>query len=135
MVAALMLAAHLPACTSDDETATVGTGTAAPTTTRPTGADTSTTASTSAPAPAEQVLVVRHDGLGVVSFGQPVDTVMEVLVGLLGPPDLEEIQVSPDVDRTVQWEEPFLYLQFTPTGFSTPSGRTWCRKGQSSTTT
>jgi hypothetical protein len=39
-----------------------------------------------------------------------------VLSGLLGPPDVEEIQIAPDVDRTVQWEEPFLYLQFTSWG-------------------
>ena len=109
MAAAVVLGVLLSACTGDNETSTGGTETTAPITTTPAGAGRSTTASTRA----EQVLVLRHDGLGVVSFGQPVDTVMDVLTGLLGPPDLEEVQVSPDVDRSVQWDDPFLYLQFT----------------------
>ncbi|MDJ0496233.1 MAG: hypothetical protein QNJ89_00285 [Acidimicrobiia bacterium] len=58
-------------------------------------------------------LVLRHDGLGVVSFGDPVDDVMAVLTELLGPPDVVESQNSPEVDVSVQWNHPFLYLQFT----------------------
>lgn len=96
-----------------DTTSTVANEATARTTTTPVRADTSATDSTSEPAPGDQTLVLRHDGLGVVSFGQPVDTVVAVLTALLGPPDLEEVQVSPDMDRDVQWDEPFLYLQFT----------------------
>jgi hypothetical protein len=61
-------------------------------------------------------IVLRHDGLGVVSFGEPVDSVMEILTDLLGPPSWEEIQQSPDVDRSVAWGEDgkeILYIQFT----------------------
>jgi hypothetical protein len=58
-------------------------------------------------------LVLRHDGLGVVSFGESVDTVIAVLTDLLGPPDWEEIQISADIDRSVSWDNPDLYLQFT----------------------
>jgi hypothetical protein len=58
-------------------------------------------------------LVLRHDGLGAVSFGEPVDSVMAVLTDLLGPPDWEEIQISADIDRSVRWDKPHLYLQFT----------------------
>lgn len=61
-------------------------------------------------------IVLRHDGLGVVSFGEPVDEVMEVLTGLLGPPSWDEIQQSPDIDRSVAWGEDgdeTLYIQFT----------------------
>ncbi len=75
-----------------DTTSTVATGTAARITTPTVGADTSAMASTSEPAPGEQSLVLRHDGLGVVSFGQQADTVVEVLTELLGPPDLEQVQ-------------------------------------------
>lgn len=57
--------------------------------------------------------MLRHGGLNVVSFGEQVDTVVEILSELLGPPDFESVQVSPDVDRDVRWDEPFLYLQFT----------------------
>jgi hypothetical protein len=57
--------------------------------------------------------VLRHDGLAVATFGQPVGSVMAVLAGLLSPPDSEEVQVSAEVDRTVQWDDPFLHLQFT----------------------
>ncbi len=98
---------------SQDTTSTIWTGTGDPMTTPPAGAGTSSTVSTSVPAPTEHSLVLRHDGLGVVSFGQQVDTVVEVLTELLGPPALQSVQVSPDVDRDVQWDEPFLYLQFT----------------------
>lgn len=58
-------------------------------------------------------LMLRDDGLGVVSFGDPVDNVITVLTELLGPPDLVESQNSPEVDVSVQWDHPFLYLQFT----------------------
>ncbi|MGF1597932.1 MAG: hypothetical protein ACFCVK_13530 [Acidimicrobiales bacterium] len=39
--------------------------------------------------------------------------VLAVLTELLGPPASDEIQVSADVDRAVQWDEPFLNLQLT----------------------
>ena len=60
--------------------------------------------------------MLRHDGLGVVSFGESVDSVIAVLTGLLGPPDWEEIQISADTDLSVRWGkegEELLYLQFT----------------------
>jgi hypothetical protein len=64
-------------------------------------------------APATSDLVMRHDGLGVVSFGDPVDDVIAVLAELLGPPDEVYSQNSPEVDVSVQWDHPFLYLQFS----------------------
>lgn len=101
-------------CGADGEQATVDTQPATPTTdlvtTPPLTVD--DTAMTT-PAPNGLGLVLRHDGLAVVTFGQPVDAVLAVLTGLLGPPDWEEVQISPDVDRTVQWNDPFLHLQFT----------------------
>ncbi|MDH3261581.1 MAG: hypothetical protein OEM84_11500 [Acidimicrobiia bacterium] len=63
---------------------------------------------------------LRHDGLGVVSFGESVDSVMAVLTGMLGPPDWEEIQISADTDLSVRWGkdgEELLYLQFTYWGY------------------
>lgn len=107
----LLLALSIIGGCGDNDTSTVPTAATDPTATTP--ADTDATATPSTPPPAEQIIVLRHDGLGVVTFGQPADTVIEVLSGLFGPPDFEEIQISPDVDRSVQWEEPFLYLQFT----------------------
>ncbi len=90
------------------------------TTTRPTTTTTTTTTqptTTTTTTPADgATIVLRHDGLGVVSFGQPVDEVMEVLTSLLGPQGWDEIQQSPDVDRSVAWGdagEEVLYVQFT----------------------
>jgi hypothetical protein len=92
------------------------------TTTTATPLTTSTTTTTQPPATTPTttadgaMIVLRHDGLGVVSFGEPVDTVMEVLTGLLGPPSWDEIQQSPDIDRSVAWGddgEEILYIQFT----------------------
>lgn len=94
--------------------------TTTPATTVPRIAPSSTTTTTLRPAAtsttvpaAEPRVVLRHDGLGVVSFGEPVEAVMAVLTELLGPPDWEEVQAAPDIDRSVQWDDPFLYLQFT----------------------
>ena len=61
-------------------------------------------------------LVLRDDGLGVATFGEPVETVRAVLTELLGPPDWEEVQVSPDTDLSMRWGEEgaeLLYVQFT----------------------
>ena len=88
----------------------------ATTTSTPTTTTTSPpTTATTVPPPADQpILVLRHDGLGAVSFGEPVDSVMAVLAELLGPPDWDEIQISADTDYSVQWDDPYhLYLQFT----------------------
>ena len=88
----------------------VNTASTQATTTTTTSTTTSTTTTTI------PTIVLRHDGLGVVSFGDPVDTVMEVLTAVLGPPSWDEIQQSPDVDRSVAWGgegEEVLYLQFT----------------------
>jgi hypothetical protein len=63
--------------------------------------------------PARPGLVLRHDGLGAVSFGEPAEEVIAVLAELLGPPDIVESQNAPEVDVSVQWNHPFLYLQFT----------------------
>ncbi len=75
---------------------------------------TTTTTKSSTTVTADQPrLVLRHDGLGVVSFGDSVDSVMYILTELLGPPDVDEIQIAAEVDRSVWWDNPSLYLQFT----------------------
>lgn len=82
-------------------------------TTTPTTAIPPTTA-TSVTRADQPTLVLRHDGLGAASFGEPVDSVMEVLAELFGPPDWDEIQISADIDYSVKWDDPYdLYLQFT----------------------
>ena len=63
--------------------------------------------------PTLAAIQLRADGLGVVDFGESVDSVMAVVAELLGPPDWDEIQISADADRSVRWDNPFLYLQFT----------------------
>ncbi len=85
-------------------------------------------------------LVLRADGLGVVSFGEPVDEVLTLLTERLGPPTEDELYESPfevpsgwqgdergpdachagspgyicfDYVRTVWWEEPRLWVLFS----------------------
>ena len=99
--------------TTSTQTTTTTTATPLTTSTTATTQLTTTTPTTTADGP---TIVLRHDGLGVVSFGEPVDTVMEVLTGLLGPPSWDEIQQSPEIDRSVAWGgdgEEILYIQFT----------------------
>jgi hypothetical protein len=112
-VGASTSAATVPATTaSSTPTSPTRPATSVPPTTL---AATSTTSSTSAVTlpPNLSQLELRHDGLGAVSFGDSVDSVMAVLTELFGSPDWDETQISADVDRSVQWDEPFLYLQFT----------------------
>jgi hypothetical protein len=45
--------------------------------------------------PATSELVLRHDGLGEVSFGDPADEVMAVLVEHFGAPNHDELHESP----------------------------------------
>lgn len=53
------------------------------------------------PAPAANEIRLRFDGLGVVTFGDPMDDVTAVLVGVLGEPDEEYARdaVFIDFDR------------------------------------
>jgi hypothetical protein len=46
-------------------------------------------------APVTSELVLRHDGLGAVSFGDPVDDVMAVLTEHLGVPTYDQVHESP----------------------------------------
>ena len=83
LVAVVVLAALLSGCTGSDEgPSNFETETARQDTTPTAADDTSTTAPTNGPVSVEQLLVLRHDGLGLVSFGQPVDEVMDGLKGL-----------------------------------------------------
>lgn len=87
-----------------------------PTTLPSTTSTTAPATTTTTEAPAAPVVVLRHDGLGLASFGEPVDSVMAELTEVLGPPDWEEIQISADVDFSAAWGpdgDEFLYLQFT----------------------
>lgn len=97
---------------------TSSTSSTAPATSTTTSATTTTVApsstSTGLEAPVGlEAVVLLHDGLDIVSFGQSVDEVMAVLTAMLGPPDWEEIQGGADTDLSVSWDDPFLYLQFT----------------------
>jgi hypothetical protein len=62
--------------------------------------------------------VLRGDGFGVVSFGDPMDDVMTTLANLLGPPSSDELVESPRGEgsyfRMVRWWSPSLklYLEF-----------------------
>ncbi len=98
-------------------TATTNT-TAVPPCTTTTSSTAPTTTTTQAPA--APALVLRHDGLGLVSFGESVASVMADLTEVLGPPDWEEIQISADLDFSAAWGpdgDEFLYLQFTYWGY------------------
>jgi hypothetical protein len=117
LVVLLVLTPVLTSCVgrgSQSGTSTTAVSLTVTTTSQPvttSGASTTTTS----PSPGS-VLVLRNDGMGVVTFGQSVGEVIPVLTPLLGPPDWEETQQSADIDLSVQWGESgeeFLYLQFT----------------------
>lgn len=104
----------------EDSHANADTGTTAPVPGTASSSTASPTTATTSVAPPSTTtttgLVLRTDGLGAVSFGDPVDAVMAILSELLGPPDWEEVQVAADTDLSVRWGEDraeFLYLQFT----------------------
>jgi hypothetical protein len=80
-------------------------------------------------------LVLRGDGLGIVSFGDPVDDVASVLTDRLGPPSYDRVEESPfdtplgdngpdachyltgfvcfNYIRFVSWEDSGLWVTFT----------------------
>lgn len=104
--------------TADRATTTTEQGASASSSTTVASTSTGSTATTTAATTTtmEEALVLRSDGLGVASFGEPAEEVMAALIELLGPPEWEEVQVSADTDLSVRWGEDgaeVLYLQFT----------------------
>ncbi len=113
---AIALALAVPSCGSNDgvaDTAASASGTALSVTTTSTNPPTTTATTTTADAAATTIVAtttttlgpnavtLRGDGLGVVSFGEPVDDVLAGLEETLGPPsDLldspEDIDTSDD---------------------------------------
>ncbi len=78
--------------------------------------------------PAAEPLVLRADGLGAVSFGDPAEEVAAVLTATIGPPDSDRVSTEPDCApaieqaRMVSWESLGLTVRFTdwPGGFDLP---------------
>ena len=63
--------------------------------------------------------MLRGDGLGAVSFGDPADEVVAVLTATLGPPDRDGVSTEPDCvfaieqTRAAFWESVGLQVLFT----------------------
>lgn len=125
----------LPSITTPSSTTTSEPPT--PTTSLATTTSSEITTSTTSP---PQPLVLSSNGLGVASFGEPVDEVLALLTERLGPPTEDESYESPfevptgwqgdergpdachagspgyvcfDYVRTVWWEEPILWVLFS----------------------
>ena len=76
------------------------------------------------PVPAANEISLRADGLGVATFGDPVEEVIEILAGMLGLPDVDE-QLGPPIDphqwglsaanylRRVEWTDLRLHAVFS----------------------
>jgi hypothetical protein len=51
-------------------------------------------------------LVLAADGLGAATFGDPADTVVPMLVAVLGPPSSDITEPPPYTGQEVRWESP-----------------------------
>jgi len=83
--------------TTQAPTTAAGSTTLAPstTTTAPTTTTTTSTTTKTQPEARHEAIVLAADGLGVVSFGDPVEEVMAILVDLFGPPSYDRHEESP----------------------------------------
>ncbi len=86
-----------------------------------------TTSSASSTSSRPEPLVLRSDGLGVVSFDDPADEALATLTAELGAPDSDaasepDCVLAVDQTRTVSWESLGLSVRFTdwPGGYDLP---------------
>lgn len=84
------------------------------------------TTTTTEPSPAEPIVVLESDGLGIVSFGDRMEAVLPILIDLVGSPTFDDVQTdvmntfdpaSGDAIpfgyyRRVGWSHLGLYLEF-----------------------
>lgn len=109
------------------EAETTTTGTETTTTVKPSTSSattttmaTTSTASTTTVAVPEPGIVLRADGLGVATFGDPPDEVIAALGELLGPPSGDEFDepLFGSYHRIVRWDKQDLHVEFTDADFA-----------------
>jgi hypothetical protein len=78
---------------------------------------TTSTTTTTVPDPG---IVLRANGLGVVTFGDRPEEVIATLSELLGPPSADEFDepLFGSYHRMVRWDDPSLHVEFTDADFA-----------------